>query len=246
MTLPRNDPTWRTLSHAYGAAGDIPGLLDALEACHPLPVRWQEQPLAALWEALCHQTSTFDASYAAFPHLVDIAASRAAGERALVLHLVGSIAAYQPLGQTMPEMLRSAYEAARQRGAQLADETLAATRPTLLRDGLLLFADLAACRGAAALARAIMRLESGEVDVRCACGAQHTLGVTDAGFEIEPMTWRRRGTPTPAGVLTELAMRAASLELHACQRVLAEIGGSLECSACGAEIELLAGIAAVG
>ena len=245
--LERDDPAWRTLGHAYGVAEDIPSLLDALDACHPLPARWQDEPLASLWQALCHQTSIFDASYAAVPHLIEIAARRPAVERAWVLHLVGSIVAYAPLGAALPEALRQAYESARARGAELVRATLAATRPERLRDGLLLMADLAACRGHARLARAIMAMESGEVEVQCACGLRETLGVADSGIVIEPLGWRRRPAPgakTPA--TAGLATLAGSLGLAACERVLAELGGGIECEGCGEELDLLAGIAAVG
>lgn len=238
-------PDFGQLSHAYGDAADIPSYLDALEAREVLPARWQDEPLARLWEALCHQTSTFDASYAALPRLVEIVAARPAGERTPTLHLIGSIVAYQERGAALPDALRAPYDAARRLAAEVVEETLRDASPASLRDGLLLFGDLAACRGPASLARAIMQMESGEVDVLCRCGDRETLGVSEAGIVIAPLEWRRRPSRGAPAVETAACSRlAGSLGLESCERVLLDLGGSLGCPTCGERVSLLDGIAA--
>ena len=75
--LPLDDPRWSRLSHAYGDATDVPDMLRQLavlaeqnagEDSKESVVLW-----ARLWSCLCHQETAFDASYAAVPHIVDIA-----------------------------------------------------------------------------------------------------------------------------------------------------------------------------
>ncbi|GHH34347.1 hypothetical protein [Lentzea cavernae] len=57
---------WSVLHHAYGTAEDVPGLL-ARAAANDREA-WTE-----LWSALCHQGTSYPASYAALPHLADMA-----------------------------------------------------------------------------------------------------------------------------------------------------------------------------
>ncbi|NKE59970.1 hypothetical protein FXN61_25490 [Lentzea sp. PSKA42] len=57
---------WSQLTHAYGTAEDIPGLLDRVATSNDSEA-WDE-----LWSALCHQGTTYPASYAALPHLAGI------------------------------------------------------------------------------------------------------------------------------------------------------------------------------
>jgi hypothetical protein len=59
---------WAELSHAYGAASDIPALLRQLDS---LPAAAGEQePWFSLWSALAHQGDVYPASFAAVPHVV--------------------------------------------------------------------------------------------------------------------------------------------------------------------------------
>ena len=67
------DPRWPKLSHAYGSAADIPKLLRQLaSATGPQPGNGSE-PWFTLWSSLCHQGDVYNASYAALPHIVEIA-----------------------------------------------------------------------------------------------------------------------------------------------------------------------------
>jgi hypothetical protein len=71
--LALDDPHWSELTHAYGAASDIPVLLRDLAAA-PAPIAdWQDEPWYSLWSSLCHQGDVYTASYAAVPHVVAIA-----------------------------------------------------------------------------------------------------------------------------------------------------------------------------
>ena len=65
-----DSPAWDRLQHAYGPASDIPDLLHQL-AANPRP--GNDEPWDSLWSALCHQGDVYTASYAAVPHIVQIA-----------------------------------------------------------------------------------------------------------------------------------------------------------------------------
>jgi hypothetical protein len=56
---------WSVLHHAYGTAEDIPALLDRAAAN-------DQEAWSQLWSALCHQGSSYTASYAALPHLAEM------------------------------------------------------------------------------------------------------------------------------------------------------------------------------
>ena len=71
--LALDDPRWAELEHAYGAAGDIPDLLRALEDSPGPTQNLDDEPWNSLWSRLCHQDDAYTASYAAVPHVVRIA-----------------------------------------------------------------------------------------------------------------------------------------------------------------------------
>ncbi|NJC40770.1 hypothetical protein GGQ87_001028 [Brevundimonas alba] len=70
--LPLEDAAWSELTHAYGAASDTPELLRRA-AASPGQQPPDAEPFFSLWSSLCHQGDVYSASYAAVPHLVEIA-----------------------------------------------------------------------------------------------------------------------------------------------------------------------------
>lgn len=63
---------WSRLTHAYGAASDIPELLTTLSD-YPGKPSSESEPFFSLWSSLCHQGDTYTASYAAVPHIIRLA-----------------------------------------------------------------------------------------------------------------------------------------------------------------------------
>jgi hypothetical protein len=66
--LSLESPRWAELTHAYGAASDIPALLAQLQNV-PSSENASE-PWFSLWSALAHQGDVYSASFAAVPHIV--------------------------------------------------------------------------------------------------------------------------------------------------------------------------------
>ncbi|WP_299303249.1 hypothetical protein [uncultured Litoreibacter sp.] len=64
---------WSSLTHAYGAAQDVPELIRQLQSATQPKESYKSEPWFSLWSCLCHQDEVFDASYAALPHIVEIA-----------------------------------------------------------------------------------------------------------------------------------------------------------------------------
>jgi hypothetical protein len=62
------------LHHAYGAAIDVPALLERIGA-FPAEPDWQAEPWFSLWSALYHQGDIYSASIAAVPHIVSALAT---------------------------------------------------------------------------------------------------------------------------------------------------------------------------
>ena len=71
--LSLDDPSWRELRHAYGSAADIPDLLRALARSTAPKRDSEDEPWFSLWSSLCHQGDVYAASYAAVPHIVQVA-----------------------------------------------------------------------------------------------------------------------------------------------------------------------------
>jgi hypothetical protein len=63
---------WQELTHAYGKASDIPGLLSQLSQSPAPKSGYKDEPWFSLWSALCHQGDVYSASYAAVPHIVRV------------------------------------------------------------------------------------------------------------------------------------------------------------------------------
>lgn len=71
--LALDDPRWSELQHAYGDAAEIPDMLRALASSTGPKANYQNEPWFSLWSSLCHQGDVYTASYAAVPHIVQIA-----------------------------------------------------------------------------------------------------------------------------------------------------------------------------
>jgi hypothetical protein len=149
---------WSQLTHAYGAANDIPDLLAKL-AEYPSKDGYDSEPFFSLWSSLCHQGDTYTAAYAAVPHMLRFA--EAEPERItydfLLLPTSIEIARLTGRGPEIPDRLRVAYGAAIQSmprivghlGAKEMDETLC----------LSCGAAIAAAAGKPIMAEAILGLE---------------------------------------------------------------------------------------
>jgi hypothetical protein len=120
--LDLKSPRWVELKHAYGPAGDVPGLLRRLESEGADSEVWTE-----VWSALCHQYSVYTATYAAVPHVVAIAKAMPPARRLMHLCFVGTVAAcaHLPGAHPIPGDLRPAYEEALRTVTALILESLA-------------------------------------------------------------------------------------------------------------------------
>lgn len=109
-----DDPRWSRLSHAYGAATDIPAKLRALAFSTAPAPDYEAEPWFSLWSSLCHQGDAYDASYAAVPHLVAIATSAPGPIAFSFFQLPAAIEIARQNGRApeIPADLRSAYFAA--------------------------------------------------------------------------------------------------------------------------------------
>jgi hypothetical protein len=110
------DNRWSELSHAYGAASDTPSLLRRL-AESPEQLGPNDEPWFTLWSSLCHQGDVYSASYAAIPHIVEIAIStpRPIDFSFFLLPASVDVARVNGRGPTVPASLVSAYDEAIQR-----------------------------------------------------------------------------------------------------------------------------------
>ncbi|MFC4117594.1 HEAT repeat domain-containing protein [Nonomuraea zeae] len=80
---------WSRLRHAYGPAGDVPGLLGSLRSGDE---EERERALAELYTNIFHQGTRYPAGAHAVPFLVRLALDPATPDRAALLSLLGSLA----------------------------------------------------------------------------------------------------------------------------------------------------------
>lgn len=156
--LELNDDRWSELTHAYGAASDIPALLRAL-AEQPEQQGVNDDPWLTLWSSLCHQGDIYTASYAAIPHVVNIALSQAnpIDFGFFLFPASVEVARARGRGPEAPNFLLPAYELAISR---LIDCVIAHRDETWSQDmTIAVMAAMAVSKRHHALAEAIMNLD---------------------------------------------------------------------------------------
>jgi hypothetical protein len=111
--LPLDSPKWSDLRHAYGAASDVPKLIEQLRALPP-DAGAEAEPYSSLWSSLCHQDTVYTASYAAVPLIVELMAAAPERVPETVFQLVAciEIARGQGRGPDIPADLVADYFAA--------------------------------------------------------------------------------------------------------------------------------------
>ncbi len=104
---------WSQLTHAYGAANDIPGLLARLSE-YPPKSGYDAEPFFSLWSSLCHQGDTYTAAYAAVPHILAFAEAEPSRITYDFLLLPTSIEIARRTGRgpEVPADIRGSYSAA--------------------------------------------------------------------------------------------------------------------------------------
>lgn len=160
MMLSLDDPRWQGLGHAYGDADDIPHLLRAL-ASSPGPKQdYQDEPWFSLWSRLCHQGDVYTASYAAVPHIVQIASNvtEPVDFSFFLLPTAIEVARQTGRGPDVPEACASGYHLA----ISLLVETVSLHRheawdQTMLRSAA---AALAVAKGHVDVAEALLNLDA--------------------------------------------------------------------------------------
>lgn len=107
--LSLESPRWASLTQAYGAAEDVPRLLEALACIGSTEAR--AEVWFALWRTLHRPHGVFTASYAAVPHLLAIGRALPARECAEAVHLVTRIelGRRESASATMPDDLLASY-----------------------------------------------------------------------------------------------------------------------------------------
>lgn len=98
--LSLDSPRWAELTQAYGTAEDVPRLLEALACIGREEAR--AEVWFALWRTLHRPGEVFTASYAAVPHLLEIASTFGLRERAEAMHLVVRIEISRCEGKSPP------------------------------------------------------------------------------------------------------------------------------------------------
>ena len=164
-----DSPRWAEFSDAYGSAIGVPALLKKLRTARPSK-RHDSEPWFSLWSGLCHQDTVYTASYAALPHLVEIALNAEPRSRLEILFLVACIelGRARDTAPAMPADLEAPYVEALV-GAGRAISALLASDAMGEADYRTLLAASAAVHGYHALGDAMLAMD---LEVECPhCGS---------------------------------------------------------------------------
>lgn len=249
--LPLDSPRWHALEQAYGPASNVPGLLRQLREHPEDESLWRGE----LWGALYHQGTTYSASYAAMPHLVEVARAHpgpvARRECVLIAGAIALVASPDVVHKEFRAPYRSALEHAR---LLAREESVRSTHDVTTYPYLL--AALAALSGWTQLGNQLELLASGELDTTCSgCGAWLVLHAEEAGLSISPgrdaahtdgarslpvepaqaRTVPSADEPSPWEQLLALSLQAGQSRAAAWLRSL---GGTASCPVCAARFSL--------
>lgn len=204
---------------------------------------------AAVWDeicgALCHQGTVYTATYAAVPHIVELANEVPIARQVPYWSFVAAVTTSTDAAW-LSDDLRAAFDEALERAAAAVDRALQAG-PATETDALYLLQAAAATRGWTVWARILYGLIDGEVCPRCpACGWELSVlvGVDELTVaQQDAVSPRRTVEPRPASALREgrlddlasLAVRAGFDSIAARLRLL---GGVVACPSCGCSFRL--------
>ena len=241
---------WAELQHAYGSASDIPELLNRLRA-------GDLSAVDELFANICHQGSVYAASFAAAPHLVEIAAHTTDREvKVHALILVGSIAASLDnlAGDGLSADITVAYGDALPRARDLALATL--QEPLGDDEAMYLLQAAAGLAGRQTLAAVLSAFVDEDLTAQCpSCEAELYICPDEAGLSVaksdpesDPDTDRTPVVPGPRpGSASEADFRWLSqvggTALPIIGTRLPYLFGSADCPECETEFSVLAVLA---
>jgi hypothetical protein len=157
--LPLDSPRWSELRHAYGQASNIPDLLRQVD--EHLSDDWFElesAPGRVLWDSLCHQDTTYTATFAAVPHIIQAMKKSPANVHWTIYCMLASIEISRAngLGPEIPEDLEADYHASLRDIPALVAARADDWDQCFCGSAL---AAIAASKGCAALAKATLELD---------------------------------------------------------------------------------------
>ncbi|MFG3115402.1 HEAT repeat domain-containing protein [Streptomyces sp. NPDC048197] len=185
-----NDVDWAELTHAYGTAEDVPGLLHDLRSDDAVT---RERALDALYGGVHHQGDVYDSTLACIPHLLALVQDPDAPDRGPVIGLLTSIgatahAAAEEAGDTMPDP-----------EAALAEAAAAGWEPDEWWEEYACAHGLLAGRALAAAVPSMVRLlKDADPDVRAAAATFLVRSADEPEALLPALTGCLRAEPTPA------------------------------------------------
>ena len=164
--LDLESPKWRNLSHAYGAATDVPLLIKQLKTAPP-PRNPESEPWFSLWNSLCDQYDVYTASFAALPHIVAIAESKPVKHRIEFFSFIGAVEAYRHRkgAPPIPPFLEGDYLSAIEHAAGLIRDSMVGNWDE--EEMIVLLGAYAITRGHHRLGNAIIFLTEESICLEC-------------------------------------------------------------------------------
>jgi hypothetical protein len=236
-------PNWKELKHAYGSAEDIPGIISALTP-DPSSPAWED-----LWSRVCHQGTTYSASPAVLPFLLNVASNWSVTDRAMPLALAASIVAAP---QTILDGYGETVEALR----TLAVDTV--KNPGLSREArIYVMQSVLAFQGDHLWGRVFDHLNDGEFPASCpACRKDLYVVVGKYGPFVVSDDWVRKPSvvrteikPLEAGTLTGVGKWLHTVSVQCNDSELSYwiryLFGASRCPECGEPFDLPDAIAEI-
>lgn len=251
--LDLHSPKWSTLSHAFGDASDVPGLIERLRSASR--VEWSVIN-EELMSAILHQGDVYTATYAAMPHLLELATELGPSRQSDDLLYSLSCAAQGRPGPDCPEFLKESWLDAQDKARDLMLERLTCGEASPDYAGLLI-AGILYLAGEWPWGRLVNDWLFGSTLMTKCPQCAHVQGVfwheggpkqLDAENNIDDIDVapsRQRATSSgetigfDGGVSSQQLLRlAASCGHSLVERQIRCLFGTLTCQSCGADVQL--------